>query len=436
MKTSVRNALLFTLSVLFFVFYDIVKIQAQVFIPFGYYGCTKGKAQIQLSAAAEFNLGTFSNTQVVGNSVTLAAAQTTGTYISPPMGSNCGGGNYPWLNSGWRTTIPFYKELVSSSESTADYTGVASNLMNGLLVYYNFNDASGLPQDRSGNGRHAIASAGLTYSVAGKFQTGVRFAGAASYVSLPTTIASTAKNYTFSFWIRTTATTQGYLFDAADGSNRIIIAPLCYSTCGTNGKISVGYGATVPTIPSTTINSPSDGLWHHLVVTMSKATGNAKVYYDYGTTFTFNTYGATGWNIASDAAIGSRYQEDNHFFNGDVDEYAIWSRALSDAEVLQLYRRGANRLQFQYRSCTSPTCADNPAWRGPDGTTGTYFSELYNNSNQLNRNGNVLSTYPVMLFPNFPSFALPSNTYFQYKAFLDTDNVAYAPDFTFLRFSR
>ena len=121
---------------------------------------------------------------------------------------------------------------------------------------------------------------------------------------------------------------------------------------------------------------------------------------------------------------------------GDLDEYAIWNRVLSAAEVLNLYRRGANRVRFQFRSCTSTTCADAPAWRGPNGTNTTYFSELYNNSVQLAQTGDALYTVPFMLFSNFTSFAIPSNRYFQYQLTLQTDNVTYSPDLIYIRSNR
>ena len=44
-----------------------------------------------------------------------------------------------------------------------------------------------------------------------------------------------------------------------------------------------------------------------------------------------------------------------------IDEVAIWNRALSDGtnngtinEVLELYRRGANRVRYQIQTCPTP----------------------------------------------------------------------------------
>lgn len=103
--------------------------------------------------------------------------------------------------------------------------------------------------------------------------------------------------------------------------------------------------------------------------------------------------------------------------------------ALTAAEILQVYRRGGNRLQFQFRACSSSTCADNPTWIGTDGTAATFFSELNNNSLPATSIGSVLTTTPTVTFSNFGPFALSRNRYLQYKASLSSDSTANTPDF-------
>lgn len=411
---------------------------AQLLIPFSYWGCSKSKMSVADSTSANFSAGTFSNTMVSGNSVILSPAQVSGTFTSRVLDVYCGG-IYSWSNFAWRSTLPFEKELTSTSEMPADYSAASGTLMNSVSVYYNFNETAinTAPSgndfaDRSGNARHATETSLGSYGVSGKFINAARLNGTSSYINVPATVASTAKSYTIATWLKTTTTAQGYSFDAQDGSNRIIIAPFCGSTCTVNAKIGVGFGATVGTIPSSTVASPNDGNWHHLVVTLDAASGNATIFLDGTSVFVYNTWG-TGFNIGSSIKIGARYDGSNWYFNGDLDEYAIWNRAFSAAEVLTLYRRGANRVRFQVRSCTSSTCADVPAWRGPDGTTATFFSELYNNTVQLARTGNAIATYPILYFSNFTSLALPTNRYFQYQATLQTDNVTYTPDITYSR---
>jgi trimeric autotransporter adhesin len=432
--------------VLILVFSVSYYARTQIFIPFGFYACQKGKAYQEDSLSTDFSAGTFNNTMTSGNSVVLGVGQTSGTFTSQVFNINCIT-QWSWTSLLWKSTLPYEKELTSTSEATQEYSAISNTLMNNLLVYYNFNETAANTatsgndfEDRSGNSRHATETNLSAYGATGKLINAVTLNGTSSRINLPNTVASTAKNYTFAMWFRTTASANNltYLFDTLDGANRIIIAPTCSSAlCSTQGRIAVCTGSCA-SLTSSTIASPTDGNWHHLVVTMDTTSQNVVIYLDYSTTYTYTgTYGATGVNInGTNIKIGSRYAGDNWFFNGDIDEYAIWTRALSSAEILQLYRRGANRLRFQVRSCTSATCADNPAFLGPDGTSATFFSELYNNSSQLNRNGNPLVSTALMMFSNFTSLNIPSNQYFQYRATLQTDNVTYSPDITTVRVTR
>jgi len=422
------------------------EVHSQVFIPFGFWACSKGKAYSDDSTSTDFASGTFVNTMTSGNSVILGVGQTNGTFTSRVIDINCIS-QYSWTSLIWRTTIPYEKELVGAGESTVNYSAISSTLMNNILAYFNFNETAANSatggndfEDRSGLGNHASETSLSAYGVAGKFINAARLNGTNSRINLPTSIATAAGSLTFSIWFRTTAsaTNLTYLFDNLSGTSRIIIAPTCSSAlCSTQGRVAVCTGSCA-SLTSTTIASPNDGNWHHLAVTLDTATQNVIVYLDYSTTFTYTgTYSASGIALSgTNIKIGSRYAGDNWFFNGDVDEYAIWSRTLSSAEILQLYRRGINRLRFQVRSCTSATCADNPPFLGPDGTSATFFSELYNNSNQAARTGDALESSAWMLFSNFTSLSIPNNRYFQYQSTLQTDNVTYSPDMTFVRVVR
>jgi hypothetical protein len=127
--------------------------------------------------------------------------------------------------------------------------------------------------------------------------------------------------------------------------------------------------------------------------------------------------------------IGANYTGIGSFFEGYIDEFAAWNRVLGDGtngtpnEVLELYRRGANRIKFQVRTCADPGCATpspGPSWIGPDNTAQTYFSEL----NNLSQTGAVQAGAPDLLFnqENFPGLTIESNRYFQYRAVFETDD--------------
>ena len=52
---------------------------------------------------------------------------------------------------------------------------------------------------------------------------------------------------------------------------------------------------------------------------------------------------------------------------GDFDEVAIWRRALTDAEILGIYRRSALSVGLRVRVCRERDCSDAPRFVGPGG---------------------------------------------------------------------
>jgi hypothetical protein len=121
-----------------------------------------------------------------------------------------------------------------------------------------------------------------------------------------------------------------------------------------------------------------DGNWHLIVGTKAGHTSPAAklgVYVD-GKLATSTTYDYGGGTFSYDAGeirIGSFNLSDPQY-NAPmiVDETAIWKRTLDDQEIQDLFRRGAVRIELQFRACDDSACDTEP-FIGPDGTTATYF---------------------------------------------------------------
>jgi len=87
------------------------------------------------------------------------------------------------------------------------------------------------------------------------------------------------------------------------------------------------------------------------------------------------------------------------FWDGLIDEVAIWNRSLSSDEILKLYKRGVLRLNLSVKSCDDVSCS------------GEGFSEVLTNASGIKLNETIT----------------PINRYFQYKAVLNTEDVNYTP---------
>lgn len=124
----------------------------------------------------------------------------------------------------------------------------------------------------------------------------------------------------------------------------------------TNGSLRLRVGCR-----GTFVNS-SSGLirpnqFHHLSVITSSA-GEASAYLD-------GVLVIDPLDIRGGESIGTGHLVIGAAFSGGLltnytqgvfDEVAVWDRALSASEVQQLYRRGANRIRVQVKSCVDAFC--------------------------------------------------------------------------------
>jgi len=240
----------------------------------------------------------------------------------------------------------------------------ANPLLVGLEVYYNFESATGtdLP-DMSGKGNNGTLSigippdggtapSGLGYElVAGKAGLGQALAvhkAGLGYVRVPTAVFANATDITISVWVNITAsqnwprildvgvTPTPYLFgNTATGTKYLNMVP---KTMGSNMLFSIttnGYNN------EQTLSAPSlaTGTWTHLAVVLAAGAG--------GTLYVNGTSAATNTSLSlrpsPDLATidyafiaKSRFDADPPF-DGIVDEFRVYGRALSAAEILALY---------------------------------------------------------------------------------------------------
>jgi trimeric autotransporter adhesin len=360
------------------------------------------------------------------------SAKYAGTFTSRVMNY---GSPDAWTSLSWLTTLPFGKELPDNavSESSTGYSSMTSHLMSGIVGLWHFADASSSATvaDTSGNGNTGTVMGNVTLGVSGELGRAALFDGSTGYITVPNSAAlNPSPNFTLAAWVypttlsgdrrgiivkRTGNSASGYILTEESGS-------ICIeSVTPTNSWANNFCGGTL------LLNQ-----WNHIVVAWQ---GNVSAgMYINGKNVATNpivgvpdTSNSQNLNIGYEAGWGT-YQ----FFQGSIEEVAIWSRALSAPEVLELYRRGANRIKFQTRVCTQNNCSDNPTWLGPDGTNQTYFSELNNNAvpsdgGDVNLGDSVLTSAPFMLFSNFASYwsvfnLAPHRQYIQYRAIMESDD--------------
>jgi hypothetical protein len=205
----------------------------------------------------------------------------------------------------------------------------------------------------------------------------VAFDGTDDYMSM--TLPVLGNTHTLSAWFKTTASYGG------PGSEGTLISYISSGGGGDDSILSVitnkvGWSDFVDDdqYGTSTVN---DGNWHHAVAVVTATT--QKIYVD-GVleTTTSNAYSA-GTNF-SFATIGRRANAAQRFFNGNIDEVAIWDSALTANEVKSIYNDGKPvDLSGQPELYSS---ANNLVawWRMGDNDSGTGSAVTDNSVNSYN----------------------------------------------------
>jgi|GEM_PF-688186 len=333
------------------------------------------------------------------------------------IGSRDDGGT---MFSGSIDEVGIWNRALPANEVQQLYTS-ANGLMTGIVGLWHLDESgSGTApgakdfKDSSGNSRHGVAVNGVSYGRAGKFSLAPVFDDSVdSYIDTGLKMSDHS--------LETAATYAGWVFAYDMGA----FSP--FLTGGSGGAMSIemlggAFAFWLDTSDGYQFVASSTAVplrtWTHVAATILGQ--NIKIYINGALEgdgqFTGTPIQGTTnyWMGHSGAGSGL-----DRSWRGLMDEVAIWSRPLHASEIKQLYQRGASRLKFQTRTCATNPCTTE-SWKGPDGTSGTYFSELNNNTAPLAMTGTVKPTLPSMLFDDFGG--LPANRYFQYRTIFETDS--------------
>lgn len=177
----------------------------------------------------------------------------------------------------------------------------------------------------------------ITYSAAnGKYGQGAGFNGSSSKISLGNILSlKPTQAITVSTWIKPTTYTNYQAIVTTDGENDWI-RNRGYGLTHTTGT-SVGFWINDFSNNSVFANIAT-GSWHHVVGTYDKQ--NVKLYVD-GVLIGSDPYTADVAYSTEPVVIGNGSSTNLFGWNGSIDDVAIFSRALTAAEILQLYKEMA-----------------------------------------------------------------------------------------------
>lgn len=214
----------------------------------------------------------------------------------------------------------------------------------GLVLLQHFDDAysSTHTWDSSGNGNHGLLHGGLyeVGRVTGKYGGALNFDGVNDYVKIPDddSLDFETGDFTIEMWIKGTFGSDGYLYYKRDGYQDHQL----YFYVRADAKVSLliddqanggDYGYAYTSGATLTNNT-----WYHIAGIRS---GNNLYVYVNGEDKSSQIGTAVLVDVtSSDVAYIGTFSGSGDFFNGIIDEVAVYNRALSQGKIWEKYFDG------------------------------------------------------------------------------------------------
>ena len=287
------------------------------------------------------------------------------------------GSTSQWNNISWISNA--IGELPSSqaNEITSNIFGSGNINMTGNILLMHLNEASGAIVDSSGIGNNGTVTAAVSNTTNCKLGNCYTFDGTDDYIDITINIPATV---TISAWGKSSTT-------------GLVDMLWCIGNTGTGGPDLFFYNGNIylntwDGAGNLLCAQPNVNQWHLYTTVIDSVANNAQLYIDGKLcgTGTYKNPTKTTFAISS---------SNSYDWQGEIDEFAIWNRSLSAAEILDIYKRGALRLNLTVRSCDDSECS------------GEDFAGTYNTS--------------------VSNLSISNNSFFQYRAFFETDNLSVTP---------
>ena len=229
-------------------------------------------------------------------------------------------------------------------------TGGADPLLVGLLAYYPCDSATGttLP-DKSGNGNNGtLSAASISFATPGKVGTGALILAKANsdFVTMPAAMFNGVTDITIATWVKVVTAAQPWprIFDIGINA-KVALNP----STGTN---TYTYMNLVPQNESSPPNlvfaitksgfpgeqqltnpTPSTGVWQHLAIVLSAGSGSLYVNGALPSPSKPVALRPADLGTIDYAFIGKCQFSHDPFFDGQIDDFRVYNRALSASEI-------------------------------------------------------------------------------------------------------
>lgn len=315
----------------------------------------------------------------------LAASSVDGRLDSRVFGV---GDDVEWTSITWVPAAPYGRPLPDGGASESAYESGNADMSDLVLLMHlddiERDEVGAYVLDTSGVGTNAYVREGamdLTGGVFGRALHDMPAEGTPYLSASAANLVPGTSDFTWSTWVRTDSCGTGATFVSVDdpinlaGTTSIWFECVAGSGCGNAvGVVAAAarFGGSGPVACSTT--RIDDGQWHHLAMRKEgHPTATLTVFVD-GQAESAASEPLAGALVDSNTLAFSLMGQADPAYpaEGDLDELAMWHRALSDTEIADLYLRGARQLRFRVRGCADALC-DDGSFVGPDGNADSAF---------------------------------------------------------------
>jgi len=232
-----------------------------------------------------------------------------------------------------------YYYVVASPDNVASSPQITASPNIGQVTYLKFDETSGTRAFDSWGATHATLAATATRDI-GRSGSALKLDGAPnSYASLPAGIVSTLNDFTISTWVKMdTVTNWMRVFDFGISTTQYMFLTVQAGSANVI-RYAIKNGGAEQSV-SFTYALPLD-TWTHLAVTQS---GNTCTLYINGAAVASNTTISIKPSTLGSTTLNylGKSQFNDPLFKGSVDEFKIYSRALTASEI------GASSGQITY----------------------------------------------------------------------------------------
>ena len=199
-------------------------------------------------------------------------------------------------------------------------------------------------------GTNNATSTSVPTPLAGRVNGAQQFNGTSNGITAPGIAAydfSTNTSFTFEAWIK--HVTGSYTGEEMIVERKTSSGALAINLKFNSTAVSFSVRNTASEIYDVTSTSNLyDNNWHHVVGVRDASTNQLRIYVDGVLENTVSaTYTAGFASPTTGISIGWRSSTSVDFFNGSIDEVAIYNRTLSSSEILQHYNNGLNGIGYE-----------------------------------------------------------------------------------------